>query len=62
MWGSTMHTPVLRLTIAIGAIGALVAAACVYDAPVTPTASSGPSMQVVAPNSVKSYVINAVDS
>jgi len=50
-----MHKPVMRFTIAIGA---LVAAACVYDAPVTPTASSGPSMQVVAPNSAKSYVIN----
>jgi len=56
-----MHKPVMRLTIAIGA---LVAAACVYDAPVTPTGSSitaaanTPSMQVFANNGNKSYLIN----
>lgn len=54
---------VMRFTIAIGAI---VAAACVYDAPVTPTGntitaaatSNSPSLQVAAPNGSKSYLIN----
>jgi len=54
---------VMRLTIAIGAIAA---AACVYDAPITPTGntitaaatSNSPSLQVAAPNGSKSYVIN----
>jgi len=58
-----MHKLVMRFTIAIGAI---VAAACVYDAPVTPSdnavaVSSSPSMQIAAapaPTSAKSYLIN----
>jgi hypothetical protein len=45
-----MHKSVMRLTIAIGAI---VAAACVYDAPVKPDTaaaarSTSPSMQLAA--------------
>ena len=56
-----MHKPVMRFTIAIGAI---VAAACVYDAPVTPSdnaaaVSRSPSMQIAAtPADAKTYLIN----
>lgn len=59
-----MHKPVMRFTIAIGAI---VAAACVYDAPVTPTGntitaattSNSPSMSVSVPGSKgQSYIID----
>jgi len=60
-----MHKPpVMRFTIAVGA---LVAAACVYDAPVKPTdntitaatTSGSPSMAVTAPGSkVQSYIID----
>jgi lantibiotic leader peptide-processing serine protease len=51
-----MHKPVMRFTIAIGAI---VAAACVYDAPVTPTTPNHPSMSVSAAGSTEqSYIID----
>src|SRR4051812_12889768 len=57
-----MHKLVMRLTIALGAI---VGAACVYDAPVKPdttpaeSGSHSPSMQLTAvPNSPKSYIID----
>ena len=59
-----MHNRVMRITVALGAI---VAAACVYDAPVTPTgntitaatSSNSPSLQIAAaPANAKSYLIN----
>ncbi|HEV2671046.1 MAG TPA: S8 family serine peptidase [Gemmatimonadales bacterium] len=60
-----MPKPILRLTLIVGAI---VAAACVNDAPVTPTgstitaapSSNSPSLQVAAPAGSKSYLINFV--
>ncbi|HWC73969.1 MAG TPA: S8 family serine peptidase [Gemmatimonadales bacterium] len=62
-----MHKHVMRFTLAIGAI---VAAACVYDAPVTPTgntitaatSSNSPSLQLTAANGTKSYLINFTGS
>ena len=56
-----MHRPMLRFTIVTGAI---VAAACVYDAPVEPNTpparlSTSPSMQLTAaPGAVTSYMID----
>ena len=49
-----MHKPVMRFTIAIGA---LVAAACVYDAPVTPTDNTVTSAKTTTP----SFASTAVD-
>jgi subtilisin family serine protease len=62
--GCTMHKHVLRFTLATGVI---VAAACMYDAPVTPTGntitaattSNSPSLQVTASASkAQSYIID----
>lgn len=57
-----MHKPVMRITIAVGAI---VAAACAYDAPVTPSdndaaaVSRGPSMQLSAASATaKAYILD----
>ena len=57
-----MHKPVMRITIAVGAI---VAAACVYDAPVTPSDNTnaavvaGPSMQLSAASATaRAYIID----
>jgi subtilisin family serine protease len=54
-----MHKPVMRFTIAIGAI---VAAACVYDAPVTPSGDTITAAKTTNPSqaSSKPYVINFI--
>ena len=62
-----MQTPVMRFTIALGAI---VTVACVYDAPVKPAdnttaaaaTSANLSLQVVAPSDGKAYLINFTGS